>query len=99
MATCSSLAAYYPDSLALKLVGAASVAYMIFGVTSFQGGSMHWFSEAIAGALVAYPIGVATGKGFRRMQQGQAPARDQTAWVVLPSFSPEATLITAARRF
>jgi membrane-associated phospholipid phosphatase len=99
MATCSSLAAYYPDSWALKLVGAASVAYMMFGVTSFQGGSMHWFSEAIAGALMTYPTGVATGKGFRRMQQGRAPARDQTVWVVLPSFSSEATLITAARRF
>lgn len=99
MATCSSLAAYYPDSLALKLAGAASVAYMMFGVTSFRGGSMHWFSEAIAGALVAYPIGVATGKGFRRMQQGRAPARDHTAWVVLPSFGPEVTLITATRIF
>jgi hypothetical protein len=99
MATCSSLAAYYPDSWALKLAGAASVAAMIFGVISFRGGSMHWFSEAIAGALMAYPIGVATGEGFRRMQQGRAPAQAHTAWVVLPSFSPDATVITAARRF
>jgi hypothetical protein len=72
---------------------------MMFGVTAFRGGSMHWFSDAIAGALMAYPIGVATGQGFRRMQQGQAPAQDRTAWVVLPSFSPDATVITAARRF
>ena len=99
MATCSSLAAYYPDSWALKLAGAASVAAMMFGVISFRGGSMHWFSEAIAGALMAYPIGVATGEGFRRTQQGRAPARAHTAWVVLPSFSPDATVITAARRF
>jgi len=99
MATCSSLAAYYPDSWALKLVGAASVATVMFGVTSFRGGSMHWFSDAIAGALMAYPIGVATGDGFRRMQQGRAPAQAHTAWVVLPSFSPDATAIAVARRF
>jgi hypothetical protein len=97
MATCSSLVAYYPDSLALKLVGIASVAYMMFGVSSFQGGAMHWFSDAIAGALMAYPIGTAVGAGFRDMRDGAA--RGRTAWLMLPSIGGETTMISVGRLF
>jgi membrane-associated phospholipid phosphatase len=97
MATCASLAAYYPDSLALELAGAAGVAYMMFSVTSFQAGSMHWFSDAVAGALMAYPIGVAVGSGFRRRQSAIAPAPSR--WLVAPVVTPQATLIAAGRAF
>jgi len=97
MATCSSLAAYYPDSWALKLVGAASVATMMFGVTSFRGGSMHWFSDAIAALSWPIPSASPPAKVRRRQQDGRQPGH--TAWVVLPSFSPDATVITVARRF
>jgi len=99
MATCSSLAAYYPDSLALKLVGIASVAYMMFGVSSFQGGSMHWFSDAIAGALMAYPIGTAVGAGFRGMRDGATHGRSKTSWIVLPSIGGERTMVEVGRLF
>ena len=99
MATCSSLVAYYPDSLALKLVSIASVAYMMFSVSSFDGGSMHWFSDAIAGALMAYPIGTAVGAGFRAMRDGATRDQAKTAWVILPSVGGDTTAIRIGRVF
>ena len=83
--------------MALKLVGIASVAYMMFGVSSFRGGSMHWFSDAIAGALMAYPIGTAVGAGFRSMRDGAAGGRN--AWLMLPSVGGETTMIKVGRLF
>lgn len=92
------LAAFYPDSLALKLTGAGLSAYMIFAATSAQSGSFHWFSDAIAGVLMAYPIGTSVGEGFRRALHGEAKEK-RSAWVIVPSVGRDSTFITAARAF
>lgn len=96
--TCAALVGYYPDSLALKLTEAGVTAYMIFSVTAFRAGSMHWFSDALAGALVAHPIGYSVGQGFRRGRQGVAK-QEKSAWMIIPTVSPGSTLITVARVF
>jgi membrane-associated phospholipid phosphatase len=96
--TCAALVGYYPDSLALKLTEAGATAYMIFSVAAFRAGGMHWFSDALAGALVAHPIGYWVGQGFRRGRQGLAK-RDESAWMIIPAVSPGLTLVTMARAF
>jgi len=86
----SSLAAYYPDSLLLKVVLVAGSAGMMLGVSSFEAGGMHWASDAVAGALMAIPIGLSTGQGMRRLVQDEQ-ARSQSAWFVGPSLRADMT--------
>jgi hypothetical protein len=49
---------------------------------------MHWCSDAVAGALMAIPIGLSTGRGMRSVVDGKN-LRPQTAWFVAPSLRPE----------
>jgi membrane-associated phospholipid phosphatase len=86
----SALAAYYPDSVLLKLALAVGSAAMMVSVSSFEAGGMHWASDAVAGALFALPIGLSTGQGMRRLVSGKAPA-SPTAWFVTPSLRPDLT--------
>ncbi len=65
MAVVSALTNYYPNSTWLKIVGYSWVAYTIFGVSSINRGGMHWFSDAIAAALMAYAVGSTVGKYYR----------------------------------
>lgn len=67
MAVVSALTNYYPRSTWLKIVGYSLVAYTIFGVSSFNRGGMHWFSDAIAAALMSYAVGSTVGKYYRSL--------------------------------
>lgn len=67
MAVVSALTNYYPNSTWLKIVGYSWVAYTIFGVSSVNRGGMHWFSDAVAAALMAYAVGSTVGKYYRKV--------------------------------
>ena len=87
----SALAFYYPDALAgSKRRSWLGSAGMMLGVSSFEAGGMHWASDAVAGALMAFPIGMSTGRGMRGVVDGKKP-RPQSAWFVTPSLRPEVT--------
>lgn len=94
----SALAFYYPDSWLLKAAVLVGSAGMIFGVSSFESGGMHWCSDAVAGALMAFPIGMSTGRGMRAVVDGKK-ARPQSAWFVTPSLRPEVTGAMIGRFF
>ena len=86
----TALAFYYPDAWWLKAVAVLGSAGMILAVSSFEAGSMHWASDAVAGALISFPIGMATGRGMRGVVEGKK-VRPQSAWFVTPSLRPEVT--------
>ena len=86
----SALAFYYPDSWLLKAALVVGSAGMMFGVSAFQAGGMHWASDAAAGALMGFPIGMSTGRGMRSVVDGKKP-RARSAWFVGPSLRPEVT--------
>ncbi len=67
MAVVSALTNYYPDETWLKVAGYSLVAYTMYGVTSVHQGGMHWFSDAVAGALMGYAIGSTVGKYYRNL--------------------------------
>jgi membrane-associated phospholipid phosphatase len=94
----SSLAAYYPDSILLKLALVLGSAGMMLGVSSFEAGGMHWASDAVAGALMAIPIGLSTGQGMRRLVDGEK-ARSQSAWFIGPSLRADMTGAVLGRAF
>jgi membrane-associated phospholipid phosphatase len=71
MAVVSALTNYYPDATWLKIVGYSWVAYTMYGVSSVNRGGMHWFSDAVAGALMSYAIGSTVGKYYRRVFDSQ----------------------------
>jgi membrane-associated phospholipid phosphatase len=97
-AVLSSLAAYYPDSFSLKVALVLGSAGMMLGVSSFESGGMHWASDAVAGALMALPMGLSTGQGMRRLVQG-ARARSDTAWFIGPSLRADMTGAVLGRAF
>ena len=94
----SSLVAYYPDSILLKLALVLGSAGMMLGVSSFEAGGMHWASDAVAGALLAIPIGLSTGQGMRRLVDGEK-ARSQSAWFIGPSLRADMTGAVLGRKF
>jgi membrane-associated phospholipid phosphatase len=96
-AVLASLASYYPDSYLLKLALFVGATGMMFGVSSFQAGGMHWASDAVAGALMGLPIGLATGRGMRSVVDGKPPGK--TAWFVAPSLRPEVAGAMLGRAF
>lgn len=98
MAVASTLAHYYPDSLTLKIVGYGAVVYMAYAVSVTDGGQMHWFSDAAAAALIAYPIGATVGSDFRRRLDGE-PAAPPAAWRIVPTVGPGYVGAGAAGRF
>ncbi len=65
VAVVSALTSFYPEKTWLKITGYSLAAYMIYGVTSFHGGQMHWFSDAVAAAFIYYAIGSTVGKFYR----------------------------------
>lgn len=67
MAVVSSLTNYYPDNTWLKIAGYSLVLYTAYGVTSVHQGGMHWFSDAVSGALMGYAIGSTVGKYYRNL--------------------------------
>ncbi len=73
-AVVSALLGYYPNSTWLKVAGFGLIAYTIFGVSATNRGGMHWFSDAIAGALISYAVGSTVGKYYRSVYSAQASA-------------------------
>jgi membrane-associated phospholipid phosphatase len=71
MAVVSALTSYYPDKTWLKVVGFGLVGYTMFGVSANNRGGMHWFSDALAGALMSYAVGSTVGKYYRNAYSGQ----------------------------
>ncbi len=67
MAVVSSLTNYYPENTWLKIAGYSLVLYTAYGVTSVHQGGMHWFSDAVSGALMGYAIGSTVGKYYRNL--------------------------------
>ncbi len=64
-AVVSALMGYYPNSTWLKIAGFSLMAYTIFGVSAFHRGGMHWFSDAVAAAIMSYAVGSTIGKYYR----------------------------------
>jgi len=94
----AALAFYYPDNWWLKAVAVLGTASMMLAVSSFEGGGMHWASDAVAGALMAFPIGMATGRGMRAVVDGKRP-QAPFAWFVAPSLRPEVAGAMIGRPF
>jgi membrane-associated phospholipid phosphatase len=74
MAVVSALTNYYPDKTWLKIAGYGLVGYTMFGVCATNRGGMHWFSDAVAGALMSYAVGSTVGKYYRKIYSGQKQA-------------------------
>jgi membrane-associated phospholipid phosphatase len=94
----TALAFYYPDSWLLKAALLVGPAGMMYSVTSFEKGGMHWASDAMAGALMAFPIGMSTGRGMRAVVDGKQ-AKAPSAWFVTPSLRPEVAGAMVGRSF
>ena len=94
----ASLVTYYPRSVWLKVALVAGSAAMMLAVSSNRAGGMHWASDAVAGALMALPIGFESGRGMRRLVVSDA-APWPSAWFVVPSLSPGTTGAWVGRRF
>lgn len=73
-AVVSSLIGYYPNSTWLKVAGYSLIGYTIFAVSSVNRGGMHWFSDAVAAALMSYAIGSTVGKYYRGVYNRQPAA-------------------------
>ncbi len=73
MAVVSALTSYYPNSTWLKIAGYGVVGYTMAAVSANNRGGMHWFSDAVAGALISYTIGSSVGGCFRSVYSGGTP--------------------------
>lgn len=71
-AVVSALMGYYPNGTWLKVAGFGLIAYTIYAVSSVNRGGMHWFSDAIAAALMSYAIGFTVGKYYRSVYNLQS---------------------------
>lgn len=80
-AVTSALAHYYPSKMWLKWMGFGLTGYMIYTVSSFYQGQMHWFSDGVAGAMMGYAIGSSVGKNFRRRIDGQPVESAKFNWI------------------
>ncbi len=89
MAVVSALTNYYPNSTWLKIAGYSLVAYTILGVSSVNRGGMHWFSDAIAAAFMAYAVGSTVGKYYRRIYSASSSAAGNSSkTIMLPEANP-----------
>ncbi len=89
MAVVSALTNYFPNSTWLKIVGYTWVAYTIFGVSSVNRGGMHWFSDAVAAALMAYAVGSTVGKYYRSVYDNASSVNRNSKQVsIMPEANP-----------
>jgi len=80
-AMATTLASYYRDA-AVTIIGATMIAYTGFSMVSYDGGTVHWLSDVVAGFLIALPIGINVGRSFRARLDGEAsPAQ---TWSIAP---------------
>ncbi|HEY6907257.1 MAG TPA: phosphatase PAP2 family protein [Ignavibacteriaceae bacterium] len=84
MAVVSSLTSFYSDKTWLKIAGYSLAAYMMFGVISLHRGGMHWFSDAVAAALMSYAIGSTIGKYYRSKFQPAGTAGELPQGMEIP---------------
>lgn len=66
VAVTAALAHYYPDKSWLTWSSIGLSAYMLYTVSAFHSGQMHWFSDGVAGAFMGYAIGSCVGTNFRK---------------------------------
>jgi membrane-associated phospholipid phosphatase len=100
----ASLVTYYPRSVWLKVALVIGSTGMMLGVSSYDAGGMHWCSDAVAGALMALPIGFESGRGMRRLvgndgSDGNDAASLSSAWFLTPSLVPGTTGALVGRSF
>jgi membrane-associated phospholipid phosphatase len=89
MAVVSALTSYYPNSTWLKIAGYGIVGYTMAAVSAHNRGGMHWFSDAVAGALISYTIGSSVGSYFRSVYSGGAgAAATSTGLTLSPTLYP-----------
>jgi membrane-associated phospholipid phosphatase len=79
MAVVSALTNYYADKTWLKIAGYSLVGYTIFGVSSVNRGGMHWFSDAVAAALMSYAVGSTVGKYYRNIYSSKSASSTTSA--------------------
>jgi hypothetical protein len=97
VAVTTALAYYYPQKQWLRWLSIGLSTYMLYTVTAFHSGQMHWFSDGVAGAFVGYAIGSSVGRNFRaQIDEGsvQASALD---WI--PVVSDNYCGLVATTRF
>lgn len=87
VAVTSALAHYYPDKNWLKWMGAGLSAYMVYTISAYNSGQMHWFSDGVAGAFMGYAIGSSVGKNMRSLVDGTPPRESdgptKVSWIPL----------------
>ncbi len=89
MSVVSALTSYYPHSTWLKIVGYGVVGYTMAAVSAHNRGGMHWFSDAVAGALISYTIGSSVGSYFRSVYTGaENEARASSGLSLSPTLYP-----------
>ena len=89
MAVVSALTNYYPDNTWLKIAGYGLVAYTIVGVPSVNRGGMHWFSDAVAGALLSYAVGSTVGKYYRKVYSTRTSGlTNKIGYELSPQYNP-----------
>lgn len=74
MALASTMTHYYPEKIWVKWVGYGASAYMFGVVIAHHQSQYHWFSDAVAGALIGYAIGSTVGSNFRDAQNEEKAA-------------------------
>ncbi|MEJ2617841.1 MAG: phosphatase PAP2 family protein [Ignavibacteriaceae bacterium] len=78
-AMAAALMQLYPDNAAIKYGGLAYASLIGLGVST----NIHWFSDAVAGALIGYAIGTAVGRGFRSAM-GLSPQENNYSFYLAP---------------
>lgn len=86
VAVTSALAYYYPNKPWLVWLGVGLSGYMIYTVSAYDSGQMHWFSDGVAGAFIGYSIGSTVGKNFRNRLNGSIEKPSSVTW--LPMVDP-----------
>ncbi len=95
MAVVSALTSYYPHSTWLRIAGYGLVGYTMAAVSANNRGGMHWFSDAVAGALISYTIGSSVGSYFRSAYSRNAVNPEvQGRLSVSPSLCPAGFTLT-----
>ena len=89
MAVVSALTSYYPHNTWLKIAGYGVVGYTMAAVSAHNRGGMHWFSDAVAGALISYTIGSSVGSYFRSVYSAGHPQEQSSSGLsISPTLYP-----------
>jgi membrane-associated phospholipid phosphatase len=70
-AAVTSLLCFFNRSTALHVAGGAYLGYLFLSIASHGRGTMHWFSDTVAGALMGFAIGSTVGTRFRRLWESK----------------------------